>query len=151
MYLAGAPMSDIAYELRIAAPTIRAWKKREHWDRQKTIAAENPQMDSEKIMALAKRDDLELEIPPELAERQTEYTDKMGEVAVKLAHHIAGMGADEILARSQKVKDIDAVARKALRLEENKPAVLIDLKILSQPVRPSKADNGQRSEERRVG
>jgi Putative ATPase subunit of terminase (gpP-like) len=142
MFKAGAPFSDIAADLRIAAPTLRSWSRREKWTEQRKLAQVNPTLDREQLASLAQRED-DLEIPEGLSAKQADYQEKMQAAAIRLANRVAKMDTDELIARSSKIKDLDQVARKALKLETERPAVLIDLKVLSQPVRPSREDDGR--------
>jgi Phage terminase small subunit len=134
------PVNDIAFELRLSPGLIRSWKKRDRWSQRIQVAKANPQMGHEEIVTLAKRDDLDLEIPPELAERQTEYQDKLGAAAIRLANHIENMDGDELVQKADKISKADAVARKALKLETEKPHSLINLAVLCQPAPNRTAD-----------
>jgi hypothetical protein len=131
LYQEGKPFVDIAHEIRVAAPTIRCWALREKWRQRVQIARENPKMDDEAIVALAKREEPLLEVPPELSGKQALYQTNMQTAAIAMSERVKEMGADEALSRAAKIKDLDAVARKALKLESDKPVALLQLNILT--------------------
>jgi hypothetical protein len=130
MFKQGKQFVDIAYEIGVAAPTVRSWAMREHWRQQVKIAQEQPELKPEEIVALARRGE-EIEIPEALAEQQKLYQGNMAAAAIALSERVKDMGADEALSKSSKIKDLDAVARRALRLESEKPTALVQLNILA--------------------
>ena len=126
----GMPFVDIAYEIGVAAPTVRSWAMREHWRQQVKIQRENPELDSETIVAIARRGE-EIEIPEELGEQQKLYQGNMAKAAIAMSERVKEMDTDEALSKSSKIKDLDAVARKALKLESERPSTLLQLNILA--------------------
>jgi len=131
LYKEGKPFTDIAYELRISAGTVRVWARRERWKQQVKIGRANPQMDTETITALAKRGE-PLDLPEELTEQQALYQGNMSKAAVVLSGRVAEMDGDEIVQKADKIAKADIVARKALKLETEKPSALINIAILSK-------------------
>jgi hypothetical protein len=130
LFREGKPFVDIAYELRVSAPTIRCWAMREHWKEQVKIAAANPEMDSETVIALARQEE-PLDIPEELSEQQRLYQGNMAKAAIAMSEKVKEMDANEALQKSSKIKDLDAVARKTLKLETERPFALLQLNILA--------------------
>ena len=91
----------------------------------------DPGLNSETALTLAIKQAEEIEIPEQLQEQAALYEGNMAKASVILSHAVADMGADEMLQRSSKIKDLDAVARKALKLEHGKPATVIQIGLLS--------------------
>jgi hypothetical protein len=131
LFQQGNQFVDIAYEIGVAAPTVRSWAMREHWRQQVKIAQEQPELKPEEIVAIARRGE-PLDIPEELSEQQKLYQGNMAAAAIAMSERVKEMDADEALSKSSKIKDLDAVARKALKLETEKPAALIQLNILAR-------------------
>jgi len=131
LYKNGSPFVDIAHELRIAAPTLRSWASRERWREQVKLIQADPGLNRETALSLAIKQAEEIEIPDELREQAALYEGNLAKASVILSHAVAGMGPDEMLQKSGKIKDLDGVARKALKIEQSKPATLIQIGLLS--------------------
>ena len=136
MFAEGKTYEDIAFELRIPAPTLRAWASRDKWSERKQIVAAAPDLDAATSQtvakALAKSSSVDLETSDlELAEKQARYQAAMGDVALKIANEARTLEGDELFAKAGKLKDLDAIARKALKLESEKPTTVINVALLS--------------------
>jgi hypothetical protein len=131
LYQEGKPYTDIAYELRVSSGTIRVWASREKWKEQVKIARANPEIDRETVVALAKREEPLLDIPEELTEQQALYQANMSKAALVMSEGVAGMNAEEIVSRADKISKADIVARKALKMEPERPVPLIQIGILT--------------------
>jgi Putative ATPase subunit of terminase (gpP-like) len=135
---------EIARQLSLSENTVRGWCAREKWRAQLKIAENRPTLPVEKREELAKSEGPLFEPTNlDLAEKQEHYTQSTTDAACRLADHLATLNGAEIVKSADKILKADQIARKALRLETDRPAVLIDLKILSAPVRPSKKDDGR--------
>lgn len=137
MFLAGKPPVDIAYEMQLPAATIRAWSTRENWKEQKQITDAAPGLDAGLTVCIAKTVAQATEQPArsdlDLAEMQTEYESTMGGIALRIARHADTLDPDRLLAAAEKITKWDAVNRKALKLVESRPNVLVQIGLLSSP------------------
>ena len=131
LFKAGRQFVDIAHETRVAAPTIRSWASRERWKERVAIAQEQPGLSPDAQIALAIRQEQQIKIPDELREQAELYETNLAKASVILSHAVAEMQPDEMLQKSSKIKDLDTVARKCLKIEHVKPATVIQIGILS--------------------
>jgi len=131
LYKQGKPFVDIAHELKIAAPTLRSWASREKWREQVKLMQVDPGLNRETALTLAIKQAEEIEIPESLRDQAALYEGNLAKASVLLSHTIAGMEPDEMLQKSSKIKDLDAVARKALKIEQPRPATVIQIGLLS--------------------
>ena len=131
LYKGGAAFVDIAHELRIAAPTLRSWASREKWRDQVKLMQADPGLNRDTAITLAIKQAEEIEIPESLRDQAALYEGNLAKASVILSHAVAVMGPDEMLQKSGKIKDLDAVARKALKIENSKPATVIQIGLLS--------------------
>src|SRR4051812_40504571 len=81
MFADGKCYTDIAFETRIPPGTIRAWSAREAWKQRLTIERDQPQLDTETAIALA-RHAAEPDVPDGLPAQQTGYSENMAHAAV---------------------------------------------------------------------
>ena len=131
MYLDGKPLTDIAFETRIPASTIRAWSRRDQWDARKGVAiAMSMDAETARAVEIASQPP-QIDTPTDLAEKQTEYQKKFSDAAVRLARHVATLQGPELIQQADKLAKADAVARKALKLETEKPSTVIQIGILA--------------------
>jgi len=143
LWEAGESYGAIESELGINPATLKSWRKRDAWARP-TESVASPV----KVIDLVTTEEAE-DVPENLVERAIEYEQNVGRSAVVLSRRIAKMGPDEILKNADRVKKLDDVSRRALRIERP-PAtpnsviqigVLIDgpAKPLPSMTRPQKA------------
>jgi hypothetical protein len=64
-------------------------------------------------------------------EKQVEYHNKASLEALRILDAIAQTPTDELVQRADKISKLDAVARKALALEEHKPTVVVNVGLLN--------------------
>lgn len=137
MFLAGKPPVDIAYEMQLPAATIRAWASRENWKEHKQVADAVPALNAETCGTLARVlvQTIEQTEPTnlELEEKQTEYAATMGDIALRIARHVATLEPEKMLAAADKVSKWDGVNRKALKMESDTPRPLVQIALLSTP------------------
>jgi hypothetical protein len=130
LFLAGSTYQEISEETNIPLSTLRNWCARDGWKLAKL------QPDFELVIA----DDLPEaeEIPSELWDQQNFYQEKMSGAACRLAAHVATLQGEQIAAKADKLLKADQVARKALKLSEDKPFQIIQIGILAKS--PAKQD-----------
>jgi len=131
LYRQGKPYVDIAYELHVPAPTLRAWSRREQWRERAEVMKAAPEVDFEAAITIVAAQEREEDIPLELSEQREAYQTDMRKAALLMSKHVAAMEPSEILAKSNKIKDSDFVARKALGLEEKPANRVIQIGILA--------------------
>jgi hypothetical protein len=132
LFAAGMPYGDIAFETRIPAGTVRAWSAREAWKQRLAIHKDQPQLDTETAIALA-RQAAEPDIPQDLPSQQTRYSENMAHAAVVFSEAVREMPAHDLIARADKIHKQDATARKALRIDTPAPLCLVQIALLSTP------------------
>lgn len=121
----GNKHKDVAEQLDIPRGTVIGWAKRYRW-RARLIAES-----AEVVAATAKT------IAPRklggqtFAEKQSEYETKMADEALRLPAMMAGLTDKELLASADKIAKLDATNRKALKLESDKPGVVVNVALLS--------------------
>ena len=119
LYEAGQTRREIAEATGLSLNTIAAWRKRDGWAQPAQALEIVPSTEVEPI-----------EMPASFAEKQAVYTDKMSEAAVRLAHHVAALDGENLVKASDKISKGDLTARRALKLESNKPNQVIQIGIL---------------------
>ena len=127
--------AHVSLETGVPDATLRSWSSREKWATR--IAAENaiPDSNAETIKGVLKV--VSSECRPatpsnlDLAEKQAKYTDTMGDVALRIAEHANSLEGKELVQVADKLLKADAIARKALKLETEKPSTVINVALLS--------------------
>jgi len=135
----GVPSVEIADRVGVKATTIRSWIRRQ---RKKDHPPAQPIVPS--VVEIAAPDEY-AEIPEDLPEQARVYEENMREAAVKFSHHVKNLPAEQIAAKADRIKSLDVVNRRALKIETEKPATVIQLGVLCQPVRKVKDDGRLRS------
>jgi transposase-like protein len=121
----------IARELSIPDSSVRSWRK--IWRKK----------GGKEVEIVPPTEGVEADLPDTLQEAAEEYESNMRRASVIVSRRIAQMEPDAIVSRADRIKQIDSTARKALRIESEKPLSVIQLAVLCQPVRPSKKDDGR--------
>jgi transposase-like protein len=134
LYAEGKTVQDIAFELAIPQATVRTWKNRDGW----AARLKDPTLTPEAAV-LATRRAQDIEIPETLPERQEKYQEQLGEAAIRFAAHVSTLEGAELVQQADRIKKADEVSRKALKLETEKPAPLINLAILCSKNRERQA------------
>jgi Putative ATPase subunit of terminase (gpP-like) len=121
LYCGGMKASDVAAELGLKAVTVRAWaaRNKDTWKRTADEGAIVPE-------------ESEDDIPETLGDCQEEYEQNLRKAAIKFSRRVAHMDGDTIVQKSQHIKAVDQTARKALRIETEKPMPVINLAVLCQ-------------------
>ena len=130
LYLAGNSYQEINEETNIPVSTLRNWCKRDGWK----LTKSQPVLEFEIVPSDAE----DVEIPESLAEKQELYETHMSEAAVRLADHVSKLDGEGIVKISDKLLKADTTARRALRLEPDRPTQIIQIGVLAQS--PAKRD-----------
>jgi len=118
LYEAGEGYRAVSEAIGVPISTLRVWSKRDRWQKPHSQAAIVPQSDRDPI-------------PDTLDECAREYEANLAASAVIVSRRIAEMDADDAIRQSDKLKSFDGVARRALKIESEKPRVVIDIGILA--------------------
>lgn len=132
MFEAGASYREINETVGTPISTLRVWCKRDEWK----VAAKPDQL----ATSPATLDD---DVPIDLPSQQQEYQTNMARAAVVMSRKVAAMPSEEVIQKADKLKSLDVVNRKALKIESEKPVCAIQIGVLCQPVRASKKDDGR--------
>jgi hypothetical protein len=65
-------------------------------------------------------------------EKQTRYGQMMADHALRVAYTVKALPSQSLIVNADKIAKLDSVARKALNLEENKPAVVVNVGLLAR-------------------
>jgi len=115
----GLRLVDIESEIGINRRTVANWKRRDSWQRKSESSA------------LAISEPIETDMPDTIEEAAQEYETNMRRASVIVSRRIAAMEPDAIVQKADRIKQIDATARKALKIETEKPRVVIDIGVLA--------------------
>jgi Phage terminase small subunit len=127
LYESGATCRTISDELAVPASTIRVWALRDKWQKSEPQTAIVPQSEIEEL------------IPDSLSACAEEYETNMATASVIVSRHVAQMPANEVVQKADRLKSFDGVARRALKIESEKPRCVIQLAVLaSSPARHQK-------------
>ena len=130
LFAEGRCYSDISYETRIPASTLRAWSARDAWRQRLTIQQNQPSLDTETAITLA-RQAAEPDIPYDLPSQQERYESNWRQAAVVLSEHVREMPANDLISRADKLHKADQTARKALHIEAAPAPTVINIALLS--------------------
>ena len=133
LWEAGESYNAVAAELNVAVSSIKTWRSRDKWTRTKPEAG----------LAIVPESS-DVEIPEDLSEQAAQYEEDMRVTALKFSNHVKNLPPDQIAAKADRIKSLDGVNRKALRIESEKPQTVIQLAVLaSSPARLAKTDDGR--------
>lgn len=129
---------EIGVALAIPPETVRKWSYKCRWkERAQSLAKNriNPGENREqKQVAEEARAEAERIANMSLSERQTDFEEKMSIQAMRLPAMMATMDDDQLLAAAEKITKLAGEARKALKLEKEKPSLIVNVGLLAQPV-----------------
>jgi hypothetical protein len=128
---AGESYNAVAAELNVAVSSIKSWRARDKWTRK-------PEAD----LAIVPESS-DVEIPDDLSEQAAQYEEDMRVTALKFSNHVKNLPPDQIAAKADRIKSLDVVNRKALRIETEKPPVAIQIAVLASS--PAKRDQALHS------
>ena len=128
MFESGASYREISETVGTPISTCRVWAKRDAWSRAKSESNE-----------IVIGDDPEIAIHDmDLPEQAETYEADMRIAALKFSHHVKNLPPDQIAARADKIKSLDGVNRRALKIETERPPVAIQIGVLMSS--PAKLD-----------
>lgn len=130
LYLEGKSNPEIAADLGIPPMTLARWSSNGKWKTQKLLAQ------SGSVDAVASVDTSEFE-NLSLGEKQVLYEDIMTNRAIRFARSLEAMPDQQFLSSADKIKKIDDVVRKALKLEVPKPLCIVQIGLLAAPAAPA--------------
>lgn len=125
LYKIGKTQLEIVAETGIPRVTVQRWSQKDKWKDRKKL-----ELFDIKPKAMVDGADLTF------AEKQDRYREGMAVQALRLPEIMAGMDDMQILMASDKIKNLDGTARKALNLEESRPTTVINVALLARPVVP---------------
>ena len=128
----------VARELDIPEGTIRSW--RAIW--RKKGGKVKP---TSEAAILQRAESAEVESPEldTLGERQEFFIESASAAAVRLAAHVKKLDGEALVKNADKLHKALASARASLKLDTDRPASVIQIGVLCQPVRPAKRDDGR--------
>ena len=117
----GQRPTEIALALGVKPVTVRSWVKR--W---RDAGSPVPQP-----LAIIEPEIDEEPIPDDPADRIAEYEDNLQRHAVRFSREVERLPSGEALRLSSRIKESDHVARKALRIESERPKCVIQIGLLT--------------------
>jgi hypothetical protein len=132
LWQSGQNLEAVALAVNAPRETIKSWRHRGKWVRQPVEAA--PIVPTEIV---------DVDVSDDLTEQQQEYEQNLRKAGVLFSRKIAAMEPEEVLQKADRVKQLDSTARKALRIESEKAASVIQLAVLCAPVRPAERNDGR--------
>jgi hypothetical protein len=120
LFEAGDSYRAICDATGVPISTLRVWKAREAWQKP----------DSQLATAPATREEIDTAVPDTLQECAEEYESNMAAASVIVSRRVAQMPADEVVHKADRLKSFDGVARRALKISEDKPRCAIQIGIL---------------------
>jgi hypothetical protein len=131
LWESGESYGSIEAALGVNKSSLKSWRARDGWTREKSESTE---------LVIAETVD---DVPTDLADQQQEYEQNLRKAGVLFSRKVAAMQPEEVLQKADRVKQLDSVSRKALRVETEKPICAIQIGVLCAPVRRSKPDDGR--------
>jgi hypothetical protein len=138
MYKTGEKFDAISVALQIPLNTLKGWAYGGRWKDRQTLVKHKANSLKEDIKAqvLEVADTAEQERIENmtLSERQTCFEEQMSIQAMRLPKIMSRMSDLVLVATADKVSKLAGEARKALKLEKEKPSMIINVGLLAQPV-----------------
>lgn len=130
LYKAGKPHAEIAKELGVPVSTLSRWSSTGKW--RTRLFVEAGKKNTGARLSHSSDNQAKAYENLTLAEAQNLYESLMQIEAVKFADSLAAMPAALKLASADKIDKLDKVARKALKIETEKPRMAINLRLLAE-------------------
>lgn len=135
------PLARIAESLSIPLDTVRKWSSKGKWKTRLLLTGVTPGLPKDfQPLNTATEDDIDAQLSKltqlSFSEKQQAYRDLMADEAIRAALSIKNVPSATLVQQADKVKKLDEVARKALRLDEQKTGMIINVALLAQPVVP---------------
>jgi hypothetical protein len=127
LYEKGKTNREIAKELGIPLNTLARWSSKGRWKLRKHLAGH----------ADAELGALSPTVQDEIShltfeQKQARYAQMMADHALRVAHTVSSLSPQGLIVNADKIKKLDETARKALHLEENQPAMVVNVALLAQ-------------------
>ncbi|MFZ3376216.1 MAG: hypothetical protein WA183_11745 [Chthoniobacterales bacterium] len=129
LYEQGKSNPEIANALDIPVSTLARWSSKGKWKLRRQLAS-RPGIE---LGALTPTDQDILDEISQLTfeEKQALYDEMMSDHALRVAYIVKGLSPQGVVVNADKIKKLDETARKALKLESDKPRPLINIALLS--------------------
>jgi transposase-like protein len=138
LYEQGKSNPEIAKELRIPLSTINRWSSKEKWKLRKQLAGlHETELGPGLVPNSSLTDEAEqraLDREKTLPEAQRDYEETMQAQALRIMRAIEEIPDELLIANADRIAKLDLTARKALKLDSNKPRQLINIALLSHGV-----------------
>jgi hypothetical protein len=122
LYCEGNTLPQIAAAVGASQSTVAKWSSKNNWKARKALVCTGGDNGSQPT------DFSDLSLP----QKQDHYNQHLENVALNFAEHAASLGGSQLVPVADKVKKLDEMARKALKMEP-KPNCLIQIALLSAP------------------
>jgi transposase len=132
LYEKGKPNREIAAELGIPVATLARWSSKGKWKLRRQLAG-HAEAGLNALVPI-NQDSLAEISQLTFEEKQTRYDEMMSEHALRFAYVVKGLSPQGVVVNADKISKLDTVARKALKLEESRPAVLLNVALLARPM-----------------
>ena len=139
MFARRMPLAKIGEALDVPADTVRKWSSKGKWKARLLASggrANGAVIPAHGAAAVPTSEDIDAQLAKLIAlpfaEKQQAYLDLMANESLRAALAIQSVPHAALVQNSDKIKKLDEVARKALRLEENKPQVVVNVGLLAQ-------------------
>src|SRR5436305_1923370 len=107
LYCDGNTLPQIAATVGASQSTVAKWSSKNNWKAQRALAGTSRDSGSQPS------DFSHLSLP----QKQVQYGENMENVALEFSEHAAALSGSQLVPLADKVKKLDEVARKALKLE----------------------------------
>jgi hypothetical protein len=138
LYEQGKSNPAIAAELEIPLSTINRWSSKEKWKLRRQFASRpGTELGAGLAPNSSLTDEAEqraLDREKTLPEAQRDYEEAMQTQALRIMRTIEEMPDELLIANADRIAKLDLTARKALKLDSNKPRQLINIALLSHGV-----------------
>jgi hypothetical protein len=138
LYEQGKSNPEIAAELGIPLSTIHRWSSKGKWKLRKQLAGRpGTELGAGLVPSSSLTDEAEqraLDREKTLPEAQDDYEETMQAQALRIMRAIEEMPDELLIANADRIAKLDLTARKALKLDSNKPRQLINIAFLSHGV-----------------
>jgi hypothetical protein len=127
LYQQGKSNVQIAKELGIPLNTLARWSSKGRWKMRKQLAGHaEPRLGA---LAPTVQDEIS---QLTFEQKQARYAAMMAEHALHVAYTVKSLPSQALIVNADKIKKLDETARKALNLEESKPAMVVNVALLAQ-------------------
>lgn len=129
LFASGLSLPTVSEKLGITVYTVRNWSMRFHWrNRMLTEAAKAGLVPIDRASGVTSTKETE---SLSLAEAQGKYEETMQAQALRIAQIIKETPDAQLFAGADRIKKLDETARKALKLESDKPRTMVNIALLS--------------------